>query len=358
MTLIDLSLGEITCGPDEKVKGFISEIAKCDWQGYLKAPGIPRLREMIAKRFQEIYEIQLTPENVLVTTGASMGLTAIYHILPEKRLLIPEIGFPLYRKTTALLGVETQLYHFRPTTNWDRTVQDIEEGFRRGFRALLWNNPHNPLGIVAPAEITQRVSYLCKQYKAICISDEVYRDFIYEGNLKSPANYIPFQTLFLYSFSKSYSMAGARVGFVISHPTIIRQLTSVHWSMGMSTPWLSQEAALFALEHTSHYPVSLAKKMGDRLRWASQQLRINGITSYEPNGGIFLCISVEPLEISADQFVIHAKEKANILLMSGREFGDEKLVRINAGIDEVIFKEGIQRIIDLYKSLKERVGRL
>lgn len=349
---IDLSIGELLGGPPLEMKQHLAKIIQGEWKGYLEPSGMKNLREVIKYKFQHLFENELNVDQILITTGASLGLTSIYHVIPNKKLLVPQLGFPLYKKTAEQIGVQLTSYHIGPYVDWDKTLADIERGFKEGIKSILWNIPHNPLGVIAPKDVVKSLSDLCSKYNAICISDEVYRDFSRGNKVFSPVQFIPERTLFVHSLSKAYGVAGIRIGFIIGHPHIIKLLSQVHWNCNMSTSWIAQEAALYALNNLDDYTNSLSKKVNENMSKACEVFNYNGIPFIDPQGGIFICIDVSPLKISSRKFVSNALNNKNIDLMSGYEFGIEgdSLVRMNCGINNRDFDEALKRIIQIYSN--------
>lgn len=354
LTLINLSLGEIVGGPSEKLKSFTSSKVLEDWQGYTDPYGLYNLRKAIISHFQHLYKRKLQINQVLVTTGASMALTSVYHLISNKRLLIPNIGFPLYRKTASQLGINLSNYYIGPEKNWKITLHQIEKEFKNGIRAIIWNNPNNPFGYIAPDYVVEEMSELCRKYKVLCISDEVYRDFSEEVEIISPSKFIPNQTVFIYSFSKAFGIAGIRIGCVISHPQIIEGLREFHWNSGMSASWIGQEIAKYAIEFLPDYPKELSQKIAKRLKTAASYFLQKNIPFYFPEGGIYICIDTIQKGIDASKFTSIVREKVNLQLMPGTAFGKDSsfIVRLNAGVDDCIFYEALQRIEYVYSSLK------
>ncbi|WP_353853937.1 pyridoxal phosphate-dependent aminotransferase [Bacillus sp. Bos-x628] len=353
LSLIDLSLGEIIGGPSEKLKKFTSSKVLEDWQGYTNPYGIYELRRLLSRHFQPLYNKELKVSQVLVTAGASMGLSAFYHLFSNQRLLIPNVCFPLYRKTAKQYGIELIEYYIGPHKDWEQTLEQIEKEFINGAKAIIWNNPNNPFGYIAPNYVVEKLCELCEKYKVLCVSDEVYRDFTRDTNITSPSELIPNQTIFIYSLSKSYGIAGIRIGCVIAHPKIIENLREIHWNLGMSTSWIGQEIAKYAIEYLNDYPEKLSKKITNRLNGAAEFFSTKNIPFYSPDGGIYVCIDTKELGIDAVKFTDLARQKMNLQLMPGTAFGNTSshIVRLNAGVEDAKFFEALHRIEQIYSNV-------
>ena len=353
LTLINLSLGEIIGGPSEKLKLFTSSKVLESWQGYTSPYGIYELRKAVLEHFQNLYNKKLQLNQVLITAGASMALTSVYHLISNQRLLIPNVSFPLYRKTAAQFGIQLTEYYVGPKKDWEQTLHEIEKEFENGVRAIIWNNPNNPFGYIAPKDVVERMCELCKKYKVLCISDEVYRDFSENDYVTSPSEFIPNQTVFIYSFSKAYALAGIRIGCVISHSQIIESLRGIHWNSSMSTSWIGQEVAKYAIQFLPDEPKELSKKVANRLNYAANFFLEKNIPFYQPDGGIYICIDTNELGIDATQFTNIVRKEMNLQLMPGTAFGKESsfIVRLNGGVEDSVFYEALQRIERIYSNL-------
>lgn len=347
---INLSLGDIPGGPPEEIRRFTAALMLKPWKGYIDPGGLPKLKRRLTNRFEKLLQKTIQEQQVLITAGASMALTSVYHVIGKKGILIPNPGFPPYRETTKRLGIQTLMYPIGPDVSWDETLMVIEQGLNAGFGAVLWNNPGNPFGTVAPKSVVEHLSMLCTTYNAWCISDEVYRDFCFEEEIISPFIYIPERTLFIYSFSKSFAMAGMRIGCVIGPEDIIQEITRVHWSLGMSVSWIGQEIAVLVLDYIPDFPKQLSMKVSRRIKEICFRLKQEGIPYYQPQGGIFLCIDIRPTGLDANTFSQKAWEQIRVSVTPGYSFGDRAnhFIRINTGVPDDLFQEAIDRLICFY----------
>ncbi len=360
-SVVDLSFGDIRGGPHPGIRNFIADLSAKEWGGYTPAAGLIELRTQFASYLQSTYTNPINLEHIMVTSGASSGLSAIYALLKNKTVLIPQPGFPLYHKMLSQMNIAHTFYPLGLGKTWDETLHAIEEGLQQGASAVIWNFPNNPLGIVAPEAIVKAFCELCKKYKALCISDEVYRDFNDGQPFYSPATWLPDQTLLVYSFSKAFAMAGARIGCIAGHPLLIRKLIKIHWNTGMSSAWLSQKAAAYALSHHSNYPQILADAISEKMKDVTQMLHDANIPFYASHAGIFVCIDTSKLNMSANEFADLLYKEHQILVMTGQEFGEsaQALIRISLGEDKDIVISAMHNIVSLYTQVvhKQEVER-
>ncbi|WP_322905685.1 pyridoxal phosphate-dependent aminotransferase [Paenibacillus campi] len=353
-TVLDLSFGDIRGGPHPAIRKYVSELALDVWEGYVPSGGLRELRERLAEHLQSAYEhTTITADHIMVTNGASAALAVIYSLLKNKTVLIPNPGFPLYHKLLSQMDIAYEQYPLHTENNWSETLLMLEQKLQQGASAVIWNFPNNPLGIVPPPEVVEQFCALCKTYKALCISDEVYRDFAGGQPFYSPARWLPEQTLLVYSFSKAFAMAGARLGCIVGHPLMIRTLMSRSWNTSMSAPSFSQRAALYALTYYADYPCTLSAQILGTIEKAHQLLRNANVPFYACKAGIFVCLDISQLNVSAAEFAVLIYKKYQILVMTGSEFGEQaqQMIRLSMGADEQRVLCAVQNISHLYHEI-------
>lgn len=352
--VINMSFGEIVGGTDERIRKSVAAHLMQEWRGYLEPAGMRDVRQLIADKFSPLYAKSISHENVVITTGATMGLMAAYQALSCEKILVPNPGFPLYYEATNWIGVQTVPYRFGLDVSMEETLRDIESGLQSGAQAILWNNPSNPLGKMAGRDVVERICELCHQYGAWCISDEVYRDFAFAMDMWSPCQFLPERTLFVYSFSKAYAMAGLRIGCVIGAAHLMKKITSAQWNANMSSSWVGQEAVKAALTVATDYPQMLADRVKQKLEVACTLFLTQQIPYYKPEGGIFICLDTRPIGIDSKSFSQMAFEQSKLLVAPCTGFGSNghNLVRLSAGVGDTDFAAALQRVIRLYDQMR------
>jgi aspartate/methionine/tyrosine aminotransferase len=348
---IDLSIGSVLIGPNDRIKKIAAATLLQDWQGYLNPLGLKELRQSILTNFYHNYRT-INIENVLVTQSGTMGINLIYRLFNGKSILIPNPGFPLYRESAELYDIKVHSYRLGFENTWETTISDIEDGMKNGVKLIIINNPNNPNGYVFNEKQIKIISELCEFYDVMCLSDEVYRDFNFDQNeVPSPVKYIPHRTFLIYSFSKSFAMTGLRIGFVISPmKNMTKKLSSFQWKTMMSVSWHSQKIASYALNEERNYPESIRNKIKSNLEYLLPILNENEIKYYRPDGGIFICIDTEMIGMTADNFVKELIKFEKIVLSPCTSFGStgKYVSRINLAVAEndlIIASRGIVNLI-------------
>ena len=215
--------------------------------GYVAALGIPALRERIARHYSDAYNIEVSPERVIVTTGSSGGfpLAFLASFDAGDRVALAAPGYPAYRNILAALNLEAVDLPTSATDRFQPTVASLEKA--GPIAGLIVASPSNPTGtMVNRAEMTA-LSDWCRQHHVRLISDEIYHGIVYEGAAVSAVE-VSDQAIVVNSFSKYFSMTGWRVGWLVVPPELVRPIERLTQNFFISVPTLSQHAALAAFD--------------------------------------------------------------------------------------------------------------
>lgn len=324
--LIDLALGDPGYGPPASVLTTVAKAMRGNAMGYAPMGGLPALRRALAVKLAARNGIPANPVDIVVTSGASQALSGTLGSLcaPGDKVLIPAPGFPLYRLTASTLHLTVADYPLDETTgepDWQRLNEAS-----RGARILIWNYPSNPLGTVARADWMPRLANLLDESPdLLLISDEVYEDLCYDAEHITTAAALPdelrHRVLSLYSFSKSYGMAGWRVGYVHAPGGRASGISRYQWAASMSASTPGQVAALAALACGADPLRFRAAELKRGRDLAVDTLRTLKLRLKSPSAGMYCWFSVHDTGLSGDAFVTWAAHEARVLLASGSEFG-------------------------------------
>ncbi|MFB4160666.1 pyridoxal phosphate-dependent aminotransferase [Geomicrobium sp. JSM 1781026] len=348
MKAIDMRLGEVKIDTHENIKKFIAANALKKWPGYTMKGGSKALRELIVDWDSAVENT----EEVLISDGATSALSLLISHFKDKKILIPNPSFIHYTKILNHNNCEYETY--RILNSWEHTISDIKKGLDNNAQVIIWNSPNNPTGLLAPYEIEEELEKLCTQYGSYLIDDDVYREFISNSSQKREFRIsLKGKYLKVYSFSKSFSLAGIRVGYVSGDKNIIKSLTNVQWDLKMSTSWLSQLAARGALTYAKNFPMELYSYCKQNINWAKTYLDKENIPYLMPQAGMFLCVDIKNTRLTSQNFVLRLSQEKNLLLTPGYVFGTESssFIRLSAGVDKKEFEVAIVRLAEFYKEI-------
>lgn len=260
---------------------------------YTDTRGLPELIDALVAKLERRNGLSHTPDEVLVTAGATGGLAALAGAVlsPGDELLILAPFWPLIRgiaRTFRASPVEVPFYD--RVANVEEATQAVASRITQRSRALYVSTPSNPTGRVLPAEWLEALAALARRHDLWIFADEVYEDYHYEGGRDahaSIARFSPERTVSVYSFSKSYAMAGQRVGYVAGPAELVAHARKIATHIYYHPPVVGQRTALAALEGGAEW---LAAAHAQDREVGRQAAELLGVPA--PQGGTFLFLDV------------------------------------------------------------------
>jgi aspartate/methionine/tyrosine aminotransferase len=243
-----LNVGAPSTGAPNDVIYEITKIEHNSILGYSSTAGLPALRKRLSKMYQDKYHVEVSPERIIVTMGASSAFFIAFDSLFDlgARIAVSLPCYNAYLDVLKGLGLEivplsTKSEHrFQPTIDEIKALGDID--------GLLITSPGNPTGAMLSPERLKKIATHCKKNNITLISDEIYHGITYgEVEESSALNYSE-DAIVINSFSKYYSMPGWRVGWMVVPEHLAAPITSLAHSFFIAPPTPSQYAAVAALD--------------------------------------------------------------------------------------------------------------
>jgi aminotransferase len=247
--LVDLGRGNPEVGPPPHVIEALAESARRpDVHGYAPIRGLARTRKAIAARYRDVYGVELDPEReVAVIPGTKTGIVELAQVLADDgdTILLPDPYYPDYPSGPALAGATLATFPLRPDTGWAPDLDLVPAA-----AALYLNYPSNPCAVVAPDGVFEDAVRWAERTGGAVVHDAAYIDLVYDG--RTPRSFLATPAakdvgVEMWSMSKTYGMAGWRIGFVVGNAEIVERvnLLNDHARVGIFAPL--QEAAIAAL---------------------------------------------------------------------------------------------------------------
>lgn len=288
--LVNLSAGQPSVGAPQPVRAAAAAALEADQLGYTVALGIPELRQAIAGSYADRYGLDVSADDVVVTTGSSGGFLLAFLACFDAgdRVAIASPGYPCYRNILSALGCEVVEIPCGPQTRFQPTVQMLAE-LDPPVQGVIVASPANPTGTVIAPEELAAIATWCDQTGARLISDEVYHGLLYPG---APEMSCAWQTsrnaVVANSFSKYFAMTGWRLGWLLVPQELRRAVDCLTGNFTICPPVLPQYAAVAAFTpeaiteaegHLHHYAANREKLLTG--------LRDIGLTRLAPTDGAF-----------------------------------------------------------------------
>jgi aspartate/methionine/tyrosine aminotransferase len=288
--LVNLSAGQPSAGAPAAVREAAKQALDTSPLGYTVALGIPELRTAIAESYRDRGGLDVSPDDVVITTGSSGGFLLSFLACFDvgDRVAIASPGYPCYRNILSALGCEVVEISCGPETRFQPTAQMLAE-LDPPVHGVIVASPANPTGtVIPPAELAAIASW-CAASGVRLISDEVYHGLVYEG---APATSCAWHTsrdaVVVNSFSKYFAMTGWRLGWLLVPTELRRAVDCLTGNFTICPPALAQYAAVAAFS-----PESIAEADGLLHHYAENRrllldgLRRIGIDRLAPTDGAF-----------------------------------------------------------------------
>jgi alanine-synthesizing transaminase len=321
---------------------------------YSASRGIPQLRRAITERYEREYGVVLDPDqHVVATIGAKEGLAHLLWTVvdPGDPALVPTPTYPIHQVAPRLAGATVTT--FPATEGADGALAAIE---RSGPGVAIVSFPHNPTTTVATAEELQRLVDVARERGVLIVHDFAYADIAFDGH--RPPSILAADgalecAVELYSLTKSFSMAGWRLGFALGRPDVIKALTRLKSYLDYGTFQPIQIAAIVALREASDYPVEVCEIYRHRRDVLCTGLARAGWVVDPPRGTMFVWAPIPPALAARGsvEVALELAREANVAVSPGAGFGD-------GGDGHVRFAlvENEQRIRQATRSIRRFLG--
>ncbi len=249
--IVDLGRGNPETGPPQHVIDALADAAnRHTAHGYPPFRGLPELREAIAQRYREVYGVELDPgSEVAVIPGTKTGIVELSLVLADDgdTILLPDPYYPDYPSGPALAEAGLGYVRLDPDRGW---APDFDSAPTDNVAAVYLNYPSNPCAVAAPAGAFERAVEFARATGSAIVHDFAYGDLVFDG--REPQSFLATPGakeigIEMFSMSKSYGMAGWRLGFVVGNAEIVERINLLndHCRVGVFRP--IQEAAIAAL---------------------------------------------------------------------------------------------------------------
>jgi N-succinyldiaminopimelate aminotransferase len=257
---------------------------------YCETRGLPVLIEALREKLRRRNGLVHEPDEILVTAGATGGLAALVGaaLAPGDEILILAPFWPLIRGIAQSFRARpVEVPFFDRVETLEEAVDAVAQRLSPRSRVLYVSTPSNPSGRMIPGDWLEALAELARRHDLWIFSDEVYEDYAYAREPVSIGRFAPERTVSVYSFSKSYAMAGSRVGYLAGPAPIVANARKIATHVYYHAPVVGQHAALAALEHGATWLA--ANREADCAVGRAVASRL-GLP--EPEGGTFLFLDV------------------------------------------------------------------
>ena len=350
---VNLSQGFPDFEPPKEITGRLAEIAAVGPHQYALTWGAQNFREALARKQEHFSGMKVDPDTeIVVTCGSTEAMMASMMSVtnPGDKVAIFSPFYENYGADTILSGAEPIYIPLTPPEfTFDEAV--LEQAFIDGAKALVLCNPSNPCGKVFSYDEMLTIAGLAIKYDAYVITDEVYEHIIYEPHRHVYMATLPGmreRTIICNSLSKTYSITGWRLGYVIAAPEIIDRVKKVHdfLTVGAAAPLM--EAAVVGLEFEDDYYKELQAHYNHMKELFVGGLKELGFTITDPQGAYYVLMDVSEFGVQDDvAFCEWLAEHVGVAAVPGSSFFREDvhhLIRFHFAKKDETLTEALKRL--------------
>ena len=314
------------------VKAALCKALQEDNNYYSPSEGLLELREAVARKEKRVNNVDITPDDVLITEGISEGIQMSLAAIVERgdEVLFPGPTYPPYISYTRFFDGTPVSYETVEEKCWQPNVDDLRKKITRKTRALVIINPNNPTGAVYGRKMITEMLDVAAEHKLLVLSDEIYDQITYSDNFVSTASLakdVP--VLGFNGFSKAYQMTGLRLGYLYFKGEggvldELRQGIEKECRIRLCANTPVQKAGAAALNGPQDHIKGVVEKLRERRDYSCKRLNgIEGISTSKPEGAFYIFPKIHGVGTrwkTDMEFVIDLLKETGVLVVNGSGF--------------------------------------
>jgi aspartate/methionine/tyrosine aminotransferase len=353
---ISFGLGEPDLPTPEVIRREAVRVIREEQNGYTLQAGLPALRERVA---QDYRHLNLSTDQVIITAGSqeAMYLALMTMVEAGDEVLIPNPGFVAYPTITRMAGGHPAYYQLPATKDFSFDLDDFKRQINSKTKIVVVTSPSNPTGRTFSSEelreIARAVDDSCSD--AFIISDEIYRDLYYTEKRPGSISECYPRTVVISGLSKSMSMTGWRLGWILGDEGVIRAAHLLHGYVTTCASTITQKAALAAWSNeATEARQKIRLTFHERRDHLLGLLRGVGLRCVTPEGAFYTMVDIARYGSSME--VAEKLLDFGVVTIPGNAFGSqsEGFLRVSFCADLPVLTEGVKRIESALSTLKDR----
>lgn len=342
---INLGLGEPDLPTPEVVRQAAVRAITEEQNGYTSHAGLNTLRERVAAGYPQL---QLTPEQVIITAGSQEALYLALMTLVDHgdEVLLPDPGFIAYPAIVRMAGGKSVFYRLPASNDFGFDADEFRRALGQRTKAVVCISPSNPTGRALSRDDLKAMADALEGSGVYVVSDEIYRELYYTSERPASISEYYARTLVISGLSKSMSMTGWRLGWLCGDENAVRSALVLHGYVTTCASTVSQKAALAAWTIEGEEARALARHIFRERRDHLLKLLANelGLRAVAPDGAFYTMVNVSDYGNSVS--VAEAMLEHKVITVPGAAFGreGEGSLRVSFCADLPVLTEGIKRM--------------
>ena len=341
--------------PDFDTPEHIKEAAiKALQEGFTKytpSAGLPELRTAISEKYAKDNNLDYKPNQVIVSNGAKQSCyNAILACCePGDEVIIPAPYWLSYPDMVKLVGAEPVIVQTKASNSYKMTAEEFENAMTPRTKMVIINSPGNPTGSVYTREELEALVEVALTEDIFILADEIYEKLIYDDashvSVASLSKEAYDLTITVNGFSKAYAMTGWRLGYLGAPEHIAKVIDSLQSHSTSGPNSFAQKGAVAALKGSQQCVTDMRDEFNVRREYMYERLAaIPNMTTVKPLGAFYMLADISKFGLSSTNFADRLLSKAEVAVVPGIAFGDDKTVRLSYATDLETIKTGLDRI--------------
>jgi len=350
--------GEPDFDTPDHIKAAAIAALEAGFTKYTPSSGIPELRQAIAEKLQADNGLEYRPSQIVVSNGAKHSCynAILATCQPDDEVIIPSPYWVSYPDMVKLAGAEPVIVPTTERNSYKLLAKDFENAMTPRTKMLILNSPNNPSGAVYTREEMQALVEVAAEEDIYILSDEIYEKLTYDDvkhvSIASLSKEAYDLTLTINGFSKAYAMTGWRLGYLAAPEAVAKAVDSIQ-SHSTSHPCsFAQRGGLAALKGDQQPLADMREEFDMRRNYMFDRItKIPNITAVKPQGAFYVLVNISQLGLSSQNFADRLLSKANVAVIPGAAFGDDRTVRLSYATSIDVIKKGLDRFQDFCRTL-------
>ncbi|ANU17716.1 N-acetyl-L,L-diaminopimelate aminotransferase [Planococcus maritimus] len=357
---VNLTVGQPDFPTPEAVKQAGIDAIRNNQTNYTHNAGVLELRQAIQSFFKDSYGLSYrTEDEIIVTNGASEGLDSVFRTILEEgdEVILPAPTYSGYAPLVELCGGKV-VYLDTSESDFKPDPEALERLINDRTKAVLMNFPSNPTGITMTMEELSVLKEVFERHELYIVTDEIYSENTFGGAHCTFACFdsLRDQTVLIHGLSKSHSMTGWRIGYILGPAKLMEHVLKVHQYNAICASAPAQYAAIEALTNQRHVPAEMNKAYIERRDFVYGRLIEMGIDVIKPNGAFYIFPSIEKFGLPSYEFAIRLLKEGGVAAVPGSAFTEygEGFLRISYAYSMPVLEQGMDRLEKFVSSLHEK----
>jgi aspartate aminotransferase len=350
--------GEPDFDTPEHIKAAAIAALQSGFTKYTPSSGMPELRQAIADKFQQENGISYKPSQIIVSTGAKHSCynAILATCQPGDEVIIPSPYWLSYPEMVRLAGAEPIFVQAKEENGWKITRDEFENAMTPRTKMIIINSPNNPTGAVYTREEIEGIAAVAAEEEILILADEIYEKLVYDGlehvSIASLGPEFYDLTITVNGFSKAYAMTGWRLGYLGAPDPIAKAIDSIQSHVTSNPCSFAQKGGLAAIQGDQQSVADMRDEFDMRRQYIVERFaKIPSVSIVKPAGAFYVLANISKLGLTSQNFADRLLSKANVSVVPGIAFGDDRTVRFSYATSLDVIKKGMDRFEDFCRTL-------